>query len=467
MGFLLVLIWNDYLCLLVLISIIASMKLNGIDLTLNEKRRRELREDDSYIHIMKYMGSKRELLPEIKKTVQSMINRGDTVLDIFAGTASVGAYLKNDYNIYSNDVQKYSQTIAQAIIESSSLQMPKDIQETIFQIHKQYIKNKEILLEKLKNTFAKSNYFVLLKKGEWNEMFRKDYLKFFDSFPSPDNKFKTQNIELKWLKNTYFENSQSLVDNGPYCQTTFLFSETYFSLEQAIDIDSLRYAIEVVIEDKVLKSIFLSALMYAYSYCSSGTGHFAMFRDLTTLSAVEDVFIYRKKDVLDYFIRKVHDLIEYHMYLPEKDFRTFSEDYKLLLEKDFITNVDLIYADPPYSFVHYSRFYHAVESLVKYDYDIPKYKGRYRCDRHQSPFCQKQNVEQAFNYLFEKAADKKCQVLLSYSDTGMISLEKIQLLIEKHGFKFQNQEIVYNHSTMGRKGHKSNKIKEYLIKATF
>jgi adenine-specific DNA-methyltransferase len=151
--------------------------------------------------------------------------------------------------------------------------------------------------------------------------------------------------------------------------------------------------------------------------------------------------------------------------MPNKKHQTFSKDYKQLLSDDCMKNVDLIYADPPYSFVHYSRFYHAVESLVKYDYDIPMFKGRYRTDRHQSPFCQRQNVEKAFDTLFQGAKSNNANVLLSYSDTGMISLEKIREIIMNKGFTFEAEGIVYNHSTLGRKGHKNNKIQEYLVKA--
>ena len=86
------------------------------------------------------------------------------------------------------------------------------------------------------------------------------------------------------------------------------------------------------------------------------------------------------------------------------EYEAYNMDYSVLLKnREIAQNYKLIYADPPYSSVHYSRFYHAIESLVKYDYDIPTFKGRYRSDRHQSPFCQKQNVKGAFELLFRLA----------------------------------------------------------------
>lgn len=430
---------------------------------LKKNRKVELRNDLAYMHIMKYMGSKRELLPDIKKTINKIIPIGSTVLDIFAGTASVGAYLKDDYNIISNDIQNYSKVIAGALIKSSMIEISSDIHLQIFNLEKEYIANKEALLELFPNTYEKSNYFVDIKKGEWAESDRKKYLTFFNTFPSPINEFEAKNKELKLLKKMYLErNKQS---KPPYIQTTFLFSETYFSFEQALDFDSIRCAIDIVVEDDILKDMFLSALMYAYSYCSSGTGHFAMFRDVVDIGSIEDTYIYRKKRVWEYFIRKVDELISYHQYIPNRTYHAYGKDYVEILDDECMKDVDLIYADPPYSSVHYSRFYHAVESLVKYDYNIPEFKGRYRTDRHQSPFCQKTNVYDAFSLLFKKAKANDVNVLLSYADTGMISLDQIKNIIESNGFKYKVESINYDHSTMGRKGHKSNNIKEYLVQA--
>ena len=350
----------------------------------NKARKKQLREDKRYIHIMKYMGSKRELLPDIKKSVSNMVPINSTILDIFAGTASVGAYLKNDYNIITNDIQNYSNVIAKSLIESSKIELPDNFHLIIHNLEKEYLENKDRLIDLFPKTYAQSNIFVEIKKGEWTEKSREKYLKFFASFPSPTNEFKSSSRELSRLKKMYLEK-----DKTTYLQTTFLFSETYFSFEQAIDIDSIRYAIDTVSDNEIMKNMFLSALIYAYSYCSSGTGHFAMFRDLTELSSIEDTFIYRKKSVWVYFLNKLNEIIEYHNYIPDRTFNSYSFDYEFLLKSNHMKNVDLIYADPPYSFVHYSRFYHAIESLVKYDYDIPTFKGRYRSDRHQSPFWQR------------------------------------------------------------------------------
>lgn len=438
---------------------------NKTDLkTINSNRKIELRKDKGYIHIMKYMGSKRELLPDIKDQVAKLIPKGATVLDLFAGTASVGAYLRNDYNIVSNDIQEYSKVLANALVGASGKRLKHSYKETISKLEEDYNKNRQALIEMLPKTLKKSDKFVSLHESSWDEETRESYLEFFGSFPCPENEFQSKNKELKHLKEEYFLRNQ---ENGkfPYLQTTFLFSETYFSVQQAIDIDSLRFAINNQFDDEVSHSLAMSALMYAHSYCSSGTGHFAMFRDIKSVSSAKDVFKYRGKNVFEFFKKKYEELLDYASDYNGNNHESWSLDFRDALADENLVDIDLLYADPPYSFVHYSRFYHATESLVRYDYNIPEHKGRYRTDRHQSPFCQKKNVEDAFRYMIEACSRNKVAMLLSYSDTGMIKMDDIIKILKDNNFKVVVKDINYDHSTMGRSGHKSNAIKEYLISA--
>lgn len=435
-------------------------------LELVKNKRSQIRNDKDFIHIFKYMGSKRELLPEIKQVISSMINPNDGILDIFSGTGNVGNYLKNDYNIYTNDIQEYTSVITDSIIGASLYKELPPIDEKLKEIKSHYFTHKSYLTKMLKKTLAISDSFVSIEKKDWNEEKRLKYKEFCNSLPSPINGYSTTNDEFNKLFNIYLERSKSKNNSFPYCQISFLFSETYFSLEQTIDIDSLKYAIDKTFTHKIFKNIFMAALIHAFSYSSSGTGHFAMFRDLVDVKSVKDTFIYRGKSVFELFEKKLHEIYSHHKFIPQLKYESYNLDYSILLKnKEISHNYKLIYADPPYSSVHYSRFYHAIESLVKYDYDIPTFKGRYRSDRHQSPFCQKQNVKGAFELLYRISKENSSSLLLSYADTGMISLETILEISKHNGFITSVIEIDYDHSTMGRKGHKSNKIKEFLIKS--
>ena len=74
------------------------------------------------------------------------------------------------------------------------------------------------------------------------------------------------------------------------------YSGTYWSYEQCVWIDSLR-AVAEDYNGTVGYYAILSALIFAMSYTSQSTGHFAQFRDVTHQN-VEDILLYRKKDIL-------------------------------------------------------------------------------------------------------------------------------------------------------------------------
>ncbi len=240
------------------------------------------------------------------------------------------------------------------------------------------------------------------------------------------------------------------------------YSGTYWSYQQCLWIDALRKVADEY-KNTPVHYVILSSLMFAMSYNSQSTGHYAQYRDATNLSSKTDILIYRQKEMLPYFIKKFKILQDY-LHKNNLNHKVTSLDYLECLDQ--IDPNSLVYADPPYAFVHYSRFYHALETLVKYDYPEVNYKGRYRTDRHQSPFCKRSEVKPAFVNMFAKIKDKNSNLILSYSNTGMISLDEIIDIAQKNlgnNYDVNFKEVTYKHSTMGRKDDKSRSVQEYLI----
>jgi len=201
------------------------------------------------------------------------------------------------------------------------------------------------------------------------------------------------------------------------------------------------------------------------AYNAQSTGHYAQYRDANNDATMKDIIIYRNKEIIPYFKKKLDELIKWTG-SNKFNHTTTSLDYRECL--DILPEGMLIYADPPYAFVHYSRFYHALETLIRYDYPEVLYKGRYRTDRHQSPFCKRTEVVGAFEIMFQKIKKKNSKLVLSYSNSGMISLEKIlNIAHDTLGSEYNvySKAIDYIHSTMGRLGDKSRAVKEYLIVA--
>jgi len=245
---------------------------------------------------------------------------------------------------------------------------------------------------------------------------------------------------------------------------TKYYSGTYWSFEQCLWIDGIRFAAEKYSNSAIYYPI-LSSLMFAMAYNAQSTGHYAQYRDAHKLDSMNDIIIYRKKEILPYFEKKLKELISWN---SKNNFNhSYSTlDYRECLE--ILPKNSLIYADPPYTFVHYSRFYHAIETLVKYDYPNVFFKGRYRDDRHQSPFCKRTEVKEAFSLLFEKVKKKSSKLVLSYSNSGMIPLDGILELMDsifEEKYKVEVNKIDYKHSTMGRTKDKLREVEELLIKA--
>ena len=97
-----------------------------------------------------------------------------------------------------------------------------------------------------------------------------------------------------------------------------------------------------------------------------------------------------------------------------------------------------IYADPPYTIDHYSRFYHVLETMALGDAPPlarmvrdgkPRImRGLYREDRYQSPFCIPSQVRAAFAELFGAAAARSSNLILSYSPSSPDAAGRPRLL---------------------------------------
>ena len=238
---------------------------------------------------------------------------------------------------------------------------------------------------------------------------------------------------------------------------TKYYSGTYWSFDQCIWIDSIR-AVAEQYQGKPEYYAILSSLIYAMSYASQSTGHYAQFRDATAEN-MNDIMMYRKKEIWQNFEKKFQDITQ-NINDGTRDFKVTTLNYIDCLR--VINRESIVYADPPYQSVHYSRFYHALETLIKYDYPKVHYKGRYRDDRHQSPFCKKTTVKKAFSTLFEAVENKKSHLVLSYSDTGMINLEEIQKLGKQYLKNYSSYvlEKDHIHSIMVRSDIRNQEVKE-------
>jgi adenine-specific DNA-methyltransferase len=383
-------------------------------------------------HIIKYMGSKRNIMKFVEEAIESVINDdGQRLYDVFGGSGVVSAAFRDKLPVTCNDIQEYTSILGKTYLQNYMWQnYPDNILE-------------DIVFEAEKNV----------------NQFKKKYSQYsfkYDPNLSFDKIQKLESDQRELLNHSFNDLDHLFVKS---------FSGTYWSYEQNVWIDAISaVARNEKYKNSFLYEVIISSLMFAMAYCTQSTGHYAQYRDLTT-DNLKDILSYRNKTILPLFKQKFVALKEYY----NGDNNTLFDHEVLNLDFiDLINNIEqnsIIYADPPYQFVHYSRFYHALETLSKYDYPQLLYKGRYRTDRHQSPFCVKTKVKGAFQILFQKANDTNSSLVLSYSNTGMISLEELEEIGNNTfiGYESEIRTVDYKHSTMGRQGDKTRDVSEAIL----
>lgn len=222
------------------------------------------------------------------------------------------------------------------------------------------------------------------------------------------------------------------------------YTDTYFSGRQCEEIDSLRFAIENI-TDKSKRCLYLTMLMNAMCKAQSTTGHFAQYMDkshyriipLRALS-IHKLFFDKLSD-FDSFVRSKYTNKEFNL------------DYNELLKLPEIKDVSCFYLDSPYTLDQYSRFYHILETVSKYDNPtLDTHKAKYRTDRVQSNFCYKKTVAAEFNNIFSQCSEFKKPMVVSYSNHGVIEVPELVNIAKKYYKKVDLTALKYDHSSQGK-----------------
>lgn len=388
-----------------------------------------------YPQVVKYMGSKAGILDFIGEGLADVNLNGRALVDLFAGACSISGGFGQTGQIISNDIQGYSAVIASAYLKRAEKIGAFDIVALARPIV-------DRALASLPQDLGYPMEATTL--GNFNKIERRN-----------------QN-----LIHQEFNTSHHLF--------TRAYSGTWWSAEQCVWIDALREVLDALLLagdiDRPDFNLGLTCLLNAMAYTSQGTGHYAQYRDANTDESMADILKYRRASVPTIFKRKFDPLLKWNLEnVIDHGNEILSLDYRACLS---LLNNAVVYADPPYAFVHYSRFYHAMETLVKYDYPQIQHmggelvKGRYRLERHQSPFCIKSQVKQAFADMFDSVKASDSDLLLSYSNTGMIDIGVLIDLATSHfgsQYKVWVKNVDHTHMTMGRSKDRSRQVEESLI----
>lgn len=430
--------------------------------------------------LIRYLGIKTKLLNNIDSVISKEIDTG-CVLDLFSGSTIVAQKMMDRYTVYTNDIQKYSYVVSQATVvldpeyDYSSLRVERVLDSQFFKENIGYLSKvwsrplryETQLLGRLNADIEDADALKEFKYYYENA----PYVFGFDEAAIPECFSGMQEI---YSVEKYRE-LRSDKQKNPYMLFTLNYAMPYFSLRQAIFVDSYRFAIDKLLETNVIGqteyNIHLSLLIYLLNNIVTSVGdHFAQpqqFKVSDESKLKREVAKIIKKKTLN-LVKCLQDKCnEFRVIHTEKsnNNKAYCNDYiNVLQDRDVIDNVDLIYIDPPYTNAHYSRFYHILETLVVYDYPELEYFGRYRNDRFQSPFCIKSEALSEFDKMIGACARINKIAVISYSDTKQCIITKEQLLAicTKHypSVTLEEQDYLYRNF-----GQKPNRVKgtELLI----
>lgn len=205
------------------------------------------------------------------------------------------------------------------------------------------------------------------------------------------------------------------------------FGGIYFSYRQAVELDSLLDVVES--QTRTSSDTVLAAVLSATSEIVNTVGkQFAQPlrpRDASG-SPKRTLFNLTSRDRLKNTFEAFFLAAKKYNELPRtgRNHLAVRDDFARFLESNR-PEIGVVYADPPYTRDHYSRFYHVLESLCLRDNPaistnkvngvVQISRGLYRRDRYQSPFCIKSQAPAAFERLFASTAARGLPLVLSYS----------------------------------------------------
>lgn len=377
--------------------------------------------DDEVFRPIHYLGSKLRILDFIEKNIDKIDPNKGRVCDLFSGSGSVSFKLSKSRPVTSVDIQEYSRIICSALLT------PVDISNNFIDefinkcVNSKHNLNLNWAVQDIINHEKKCIKMALIGQNleQLCDILEKGSI---ISYELRKNKSSVSN-----LISTTISNLSSKDISKQQSLTIRYFGGVYFSYYQALQIDVILEQIDhTPIE---FKNQLKAALLSTVSECVNTVGkQFA--QPIRPRKSNGEI-----KKTLGKMVSKDRALDVYEIFRKwinrYKDISTASTENKVL-KMDFEQALDMlpkdtsvVYADPPYTRDHYSRFYHVLETIslrdtpeistMKSKGEILLSRGLYRENRHQSPFCIRSKAPSAFETMFSKTSSLGAALVLSYS----------------------------------------------------
>lgn len=201
------------------------------------------------------------------------------------------------------------------------------------------------------------------------------------------------------------------------------FGSKFFNYNDAKKIGYIREDIEKKYKKKLINfkeyNILISSLLYSFDKIANTCGHYDAYRKIEN---IPESFVFELINPKKYDKKK---LIEIY----RKDSNELAKGVKC----------DIAYIDPPYNSRQYSRFYHVMENIVRWEKPELFGVAMKPKEENMSEYC-KSSAPVAFNDLIQKLNAK--YIVVSYNNTyeskshssrNKITIEEIETILSNKG----------------------------------
>lgn len=362
-----------------------------------------------------YLGNKQSISREILNAISDVAIGSGPAIDLFAGTGAVSRAISRYRNVIAVDVQEYSRILCSAFIEKHP-NNANCIDELLERSEARYRKLAEVYkpllcLERASTEKAQSHDFEMLAEIIEHGCLLSQYRS-----KKPTWLLEASDAVKEGRVNSSIEDDEDMIAR--------YFGGTYFSYEQALRLSSLRACCsDTSDETEVLAAILSTASLSASTIGGQLAQPVKAFDKYGKIKArtLQKVLRIRNTEIFPTFEKAFHELNI--LAVPRDDNLAVKEECINFLNNYNSKDPSIVYADPPYSRYHYSRYYHVLETIAMND--SPQIsinpatkqasRGIYREERYQSSFSTKGKAHKAFEDLFKAVANVTPAFVLSYS----------------------------------------------------
>lgn len=410
-----------------------------------------------------YMGSKRALCAFLAEGISSVLPQHGILIDLMCGSGVASGAFSRIWKTYSSDAQEFCRILAVIHgggFDRDSAQNVISRISPIFKLHFNDL-NQNLLgfLNREEKIFCSNTSELLIK----------EYKDFINTFPTLIN---LNHDCIHWIPEKEVTLRKEDQFRYPYCLFTTYFANVYFGVRQSVEIDSLRYSIDQLKDDNE-KCWALGALIATVS--ALGTtygGHFAQpkirLQENINLNNISNIIDKRSPSIIHEFTVRLLNLSEQSQKAHRRIESVpgpWSNALKLL--DDELNNIPvLVYLDAPYTREEYSRYYHVLETLVKYNYPsctgtglTPKPNERFKSEF----FTKTENqIAEALINVITNILQRDWMCAWSYSDSAKANIYNIiNSVHQKTKCHVKSYSTPFVHKSQGRRKHKI--VTEYLI----